>query len=393
MKKNIILLTNKFPYLSGETFLETEIQFLSDNFEKIYVFSFSKNKNKRETGKNIKTYSLNINGNTFLKLFVLITFPITNLFLKRAHLRNKKEKYSFLMAFFAYKKILKIIKKDKIQNIDLIYSYWLNFICTTGIFLKRKLNCKNVSRVHGGDLYSFRFRDGIVPCQEYNVINCDYIYAISKNGKDYLSKKFPNFKNKFFVNRLGVFHYGINPPKNSNVFQLATCSNVIRIKRLDFLVTALALLKTKLDFCWYCIGDGDELELIKNLVSKNGLNKNVIFLGRLSNKDVQKFYLENHIDLFVNVSSTEGVPVSVMEALSFGIPCLCTDVGGTGEILNEKCGKLLNENVNADILSESILSFVNSPENIKECCINQWDSVCNADKLYTDWIKTLGDLK
>lgn len=392
MNKNLILLTNRFPYYNGETFLETELEFLSEKFENIYIFSFSKKNNQRFINKNVKAFPLNINGNLFFKLKIFLIFPFRKLLQKDFKPRNKKEIFSFLISNFACRKILKILNREKISDIDLIYSYWCNLICTTGILLKRKLKCKNITRAHGGDLYSDRFVDGIVPCQEYNIQKSDTICVISKNGLEYLASRFPLYKEKFVLSRLGVSCAGINPPKVSKQHVLVTCSNIIRVKRLDLLAGALKFLKEKIDFHWYCLGDGNELEFLKKIVCQYKLNDDVTFLGRLSNTEVKKFYSNNHIDLFLNVSSSEGVPVSVMEALSFGIPCICTDVGGTREILSSNCGKLLDKDITENELSNCIFQWLTKQKkNCKNDCINQWKKECDASILYKNWVDFLGD--
>ena len=54
------------------------------------------------------------------------------------------------------------------------------------------------------------------------------------------------------------------------------------------------------------------------------LNSNGLHYG----KDVYKRQAQPY-HVFLNVSSSEGVPVSIIEAMSFGIPCIATNVGGT----------------------------------------------------------------
>ena len=49
----------------------------------------------------------------------------------------------------------------------------------------------------------------------------------------------------------------------------------------------------------------------------------------------------NDFDLFVNMSLSEGIPVSIMEAISFGIPIIATNVGGNAEIVNDETGVLI----------------------------------------------------
>ncbi len=59
-------------------------------------------------------------------------------------------------------------------------------------------------------------------------------------------------------------------------------------------------------------------------------------MGYGSIDDLMLFFKENSVDLFINASITEGTPVSIMEAISCGIPIIATDVGGNPEIVSEK---------------------------------------------------------
>jgi glycosyltransferase involved in cell wall biosynthesis len=63
--------------------------------------------------------------------------------------------------------------------------------------------------------------------------------------------------------------------------------------------------------------------------------------GNVSNDDVLAFYKRYHVDLFVSLSESEGIPVSMMEAISFGIPVLACDLNGIPEIVNDITGKLI----------------------------------------------------
>ena len=57
------------------------------------------------------------------------------------------------------------------------------------------------------------------------------------------------------------------------------------------------------------------------------------------------YYKSTHVDLFLTASETEGgTPVSIMEAFSFGVPAVGTDVGGIPEMINAGTGFLLSAN-------------------------------------------------
>src|SRR5690606_21905315 len=110
-------------------------------------------------------------------------------------------------------------------------------------------------------------------------------------------------------------------------------------------------------------------------------NINVIFHGRISNLELMTFYKSNYVDLFINVSQFEGVPVSIMEALSFGIPCFATNAGASSEVVNPNIGKLVE--IDFDI-QELIYFIENIRHNIflRENCRNFWEQNYKADTNY-----------
>ena len=70
-------------------------------------------------------------------------------------------------------------------------------------------------------------------------------------------------------------------------------------------------------------------------------------------------YKEKEYHLFINVSSLEGIPVSIMEAISFGIPCIATDVGGNREIVfNGVNGTLVGKDITPNELYKAIESYI-----------------------------------
>ena len=72
--------------------------------------------------------------------------------------------------------------------------------------------------------------------------------------------------------------------------------------------------------------------------------------GQLENRDVLSFYERHHVDALLSLSLSEGLPVSMMEAQSYGIPVVACAVQGVPEIVNEDTGILVApEATTADI--------------------------------------------
>ena len=65
-------------------------------------------------------------------------------------------------------------------------------------------------------------------------------------------------------------------------------------------------------------------------------------VGHVDNREVLSFYEQHHVDALLSLSLSEGLPVSMMEAQSYGIPVVACAVQGVPEIVNEDTGILVN---------------------------------------------------
>lgn len=108
----------------------------------------------------------------------------------------------------------------------------------------------------------------------------------------------------------------------------------------------------------YIGGDG-EVKRLEESIKDNNL-KNVHFVGWV--KDQQKDKLLNKCDVFVLPSYNEGLPISLLEAMSYGKPILSTETGGIPRILKNNVNGFLIEPGNKTQLQESILKYINKKE-------------------------------
>ena len=83
--------------------------------------------------------------------------------------------------------------------------------------------------------------------------------------------------------------------------------------------------------------------------------------GPIQNEALMRYYQQHPADLFINTSSSEGLPVSIMEACSFGIPAIATPCWRTSEIVQDgKTGFLMEFAPN--VLAEQIVVFSRLPQ-------------------------------
>ena len=112
-----------------------------------------------------------------------------------------------------------------------------------------------------------------------------------------------------------------------------------------------------------------------------------------------QFYKDNPIDVFLNVSLNEGVPVSIMEAQSFQIPVIATSVGGTSEIVDNNNGLLLSKNIQPGELAK-VINDVYLKRTVwlrkRKITYRNWEEISNAEQNYNNFaieLKTLIPVK
>ena len=109
-------------------------------------------------------------------------------------------------------------------------------------------------------------------------------------------------------------------------------------KRPMLLLQIITKLKeTRKDFKVLVVGDGNLLSKMKEKAKKLGIYDDIIFTGSVSN--VEEIYKIS--DLTINCSIKEGIALTSYESLSMGVPVVSSDVGGQGELINNKVGRII----------------------------------------------------
>ena len=410
MRKTCFIIDGDYPYSTGETFLENEINYLAERFESVVIFSYNGNLHGNKTRKiPANVISVPLGTDQTKKRYII--YPLFSLVHKDdtvPHIKARTVKKLALSSYqkgrsqYAFNKIKAWIENGNFDcDNSVIYSYWLTDHALTAVrlgeYLKKKgCETKILSRAHRFDLYAERNKTGAWPYQRYTIERLDAVYACSDDGANYLRKKYPDFSEKISVSRLGTNDHGDKSGDIPPIPVLVTCSNLKKVKRVSLFAEAVCkLVKNGTHVKWICIGDGEELTTIKEIVNEQGCDKNVVLKGRLTNPQVIDFYTNNDITFFCNVSSSEGLPVSIMEAMSFGIPCIATDVGGTGELVNQSNGYLLPENISAEnlycALKEAVEVDSKSYQQLRKKARMDWQEKTNAETNYRRWCDLLAD--
>jgi glycosyltransferase involved in cell wall biosynthesis len=287
-----------------------------------------------------------------------------------------------------------------------IYNYWmLEHAYASALFKKEHPGVTVVSRAHSSDLYFDRSPIGYLPLKKATFDALDALYFISERGRDYFTALhgISPSDTRLRVGRLGVPDYGAPPERPpQQPFRVVSNAFISPIKRIDLLAAALARIDD-VALEWVHFGDvyNDErafaafqTHVTQRLAAVP--NVRVVFKGRVAADAIPAYYRSHPVDLFVNVSTTEGIPVSLMEAIAFGIPVVGTNVGGNPEIVDDHDGALLPSNPTVDQVAEVIRRFARLSEDQRRAyrasARARWDERFNAAKNYSAFAEEIAEL-
>jgi glycosyltransferase involved in cell wall biosynthesis len=295
------------------------------------------------------------------------------------------------------KNIANLIKGESLDTRLVMYSYWCDDVAL-GLAMANKEypHLKTICRIHRWDVYFEESKVNYLPFRHFIVENISKIFSISTDGVNYAQKNWKvGIQDKFCVSRLGVSNKQPFQIPVKDTFLIVSCSNIIPIKRVNLIAKALKYI-TATPIKWVHIGDGPERNKLEAFIQELPCNIQVELLGRLSNSNVKRYYAKNLPDLFINVSTSEGVPVSIMEAMSFGIPVIATNIGGNNEIVSAENGYLLPSQLLPEDLANSIKSFLDLSSEQKEVkrylCYETWRNYYSAEINFREFVKSFQDL-
>lgn len=418
MKKILIIINGFFPYHKSEDYLANELEYIN-SFDEVICFPALVYGKKNVT--DIKDYCLppaNVKIRNSLKsykqrfIYCLIYSLSKHYFYKEFfHICLTKHFFSRLkhlirftfQSINSYKDLKQIIYEfEEPKNVEIyIYSYWMANTALTAILLKKDRQLPTIKKVftrcHRFDVYEYASPTQYIPYRTYILSNIDKIFTISTDAKKYLEYKYLKIvMNKICISRLGTFDHGVNIVDKDNILRVVSCSWLRPIKRVHLIFEALDNLD--IPILWTHYGDGEEMDKLLYMIShKKNKNLQVCLPGAKTNNEILNIYSKEHYDVFVNVSKNEGVPVSIMEAMSFGKIIIATAVGGTSEIVKDKeNGLLLPENFHLSELSNAFLKVynLNNTEYMQMCKKSRklWEQLSNADTNYKDFYKKLSYL-
>ena len=159
--------------------------------------------------------------------------------------------------------------------------------------------------------------------------------------------------------KLTVIHNGVFVPENVHPVEkttdlvVGTNARLVPAKGIAELLEGFAGLKTKKADLWLLGGVSGNEAKYRRLTAKLEVSKQVHFLNYVNNPNDYVAAM----DIFVHASYHEAFSLAIIEAAMLGKPIIATNVGGTSEIIDEKCGILI-EPKSPEAITEAIKTFI-----------------------------------
>ena len=258
---------------------------------------------------------------------------------------NKKSLDAIVYAYFATRRAKKLIKRGLVDVVHFHAEgpcFFLNLLPKP----EKRKGCKIVVTIHGLDWQRGKwgsFASKILKkCEKKAVKYADEIIVLSKNNVDYFKKTYKR-STTFIPNGVGkpLFHspeiikqkYGLD--KNQYVLFLA---RIVPEKGLHYLIDAWNKLceKKKIDKKLVIAGGASHSDDYYQGIMKciKGI-KSIIATGFVQGQELQELY--SNAFLYVLPSDVEGMPMSLLEALSYGRTCLVSNIPENLEVIDNTC--------------------------------------------------------
>ncbi len=272
------------------------------------------------------------------------------------HVIDEKQ-YSFWEIVWKTRKIMRMHPPDLIHS----HRYKENILAALSVAFNRNMHRSNklIATQHG--LPEIVSENGSLLSRAVSKINfyllskCfSRIVAVSTDVQKTLITQYA-----FRESSIESIHNGIELPdatltrQNSKTFVIGSSGRLFPVKDYPLMVEVARSIgnTTSRKVHFELVGEGPERPVIESMVQRYGLQDCFTLKGYQD--DMDHFY--NGIDVYLNTSIHEGIPMTILEAIARGIPVIAPAVGGIGEIITNGVEGFLIESRNPEAFAEKCL--------------------------------------
>ena len=306
----------------------------------------------------------------------------------------------------------KLAFKEALKKKNILAIFTEGFKSLKILFLKYYLNIKAIKQIdskyiittrdfHNKLAGKYARKDIIKIATEHNYHNNDSKYinkvVTSVKNMDYfvlVSETLTNFYQKLVRPKCIYIPNIIDdlPNKKTSLTDniIVSVGRMEKEKGFDDLIDIIALVKKDIpNIKLYLMGDGSLKKSLEKKANDLALTDNIIFTGFISKTEMAKYLTE--AKLYVMTSYTESFGLVLLEAMSYGIPCIAFDsADGARELLKNNIG-ILVPNRDKEIMSKEIIKLLDDDNRLKELSTTSLKYVTNylPDKVKDKWLTIL----
>jgi len=365
----VLYITAHAPYGKGETFILEECLELKHFGVEVIILP----RNPPRTIFNKKTESILENTVWYPLVTARMILDLVYSYFKKAKLRlicfnivkHSRNLSIFVKNLLVLPKANYFVKLIRILDINHIHAHWGSTTSTMAYILSELTGVPWSLTLHRWDIAENNML--ALKCSSAKFVRC-----ISEDGK----LETVDLIGDCFSNKLRVIHMGVKIPesskpeaKNHRQFVIACPANLRSKKGHYYLVEACKILVESniTRFVCFIIGDGPLKKVIWRQIQRLGLSGYIRMIDRIPHGDLLRMYINGEVDAVVLPSiidpdhEREGIPVALMEAMSYSIPVISTKTGGIPELLGGGAGILINQKSSREI-AESVKSLMYKPQ-------------------------------
>jgi len=291
---------------------------------------------------------------------------------------------------YLFKNIKLLILKKSI-NIKAIKNINSDIIITTRDFHNKlvgkyaKENIIKIATEHNHHNNNDKYINNIIK----SLKNIDYFIVVSKDLESFYRSKIGNTKCVYIPNVIDKVYE--NPKYNTN-HNLISVGRLSKEKGFTDLIDIINIIKKQIpDIKLDLIGDGNLKEVLENKIKELNLKDNITMHGYLNHNQIEKLMLKD--SLYVMTSFTESFGLVLIEAMSYGIPCVTFDsASGAVEVIEDK--ELLIENRDKEKMAKVIIELLNNKEKLQNYG-KEYYIKCQKyfiDNVKKEWLELLNNI-
>lgn len=398
MNKRVVFITSAFPFGKSEVWAINELNSLQELGNEVIIIP------RTGKGEIINQDALKFKSNLidlplinwkifFFFIKSIFSSPFFSFILLVGVIKQSNSLYDFLKKVSTFPKSLYLANILKLKKIDHIHSLATTSTAAMAYIISAKINVPWSYTLHSSSIINSKYKRSFL----FQSNSAEKFRTISQmTAKDLSNFLGPLLSKKIFMAHLGV-DIKVLRNKKSVVNDPLIIATPAELKEHKGHVYSINAAKKLIDmgisnFKWFFYGSGPLLKMLQKKVKELNLINHCYFSGNLNHQELLKKYENNEIDIVVSSSISipevfEGIPVSLMEAMSYEIPVIATDSGATRELVDGKSGVLINQ-YDSEALSNAIIEFINKPKFMRAIGENGRNKV----KQDFDTIKNTNDL-